>query len=322
MSVFAFVRPKRHNRQMHLQLLDLDDSLTAQSSLHDAAPWDSVRTLDLRDLGPRLRLWSRAKTIGLLRQRLSDAGDLPGPCITLMGSGDFHHLTTLLMARARQPFTLIHFDNHPDWVRLAPRWHCGSWINQALKLANVAKIITLGVCSDDLVRPDLKGGNLPALERGALDLYPWNHAPSKVWRRVIDGPGRHFSAGHIHWQNLVETDLDQQLAAIIRQIPTETIWITIDKDVLAEEEVVTNWDQGQMRLPALLRMIELIGGARRILGADICGEYAAPNFSNALKRLEVRMDQPERGDVAAMLKQNESVNRLLLSTIESAAGSR
>ena len=103
---------------MHLQLLDLDDSLTAQSSLHDAAPWDSVRTLDLRDLGPRLRLWSRAKTIGLLRQRLSEAGDLPGPCITLMGSGDFHHLTTLLMARARQPFTLIHFDNHPvDLVR-------------------------------------------------------------------------------------------------------------------------------------------------------------------------------------------------------------
>jgi len=307
---------------MHLQLLNLDDSLTAQTSLRDVAPWDSVRTLHLRDLGPRLRLWSRAKTIAALRQRLNDAGDLPGPSITLIGSGDFHHLATLLMARAREPFTLIHFDNHPDWVRLAPRWHCGSWINQALKLPNVAKIVTLGVCSDDLVRPDLKGGNLPALESGKLDLYPWSHAPSKVWRRVSDGPGRHFAGGHIHWQNLAEADLDQQMAAIIRQIPTETIWITIDKDVLAEADVVTNWDQGQMRLPALLRMIELIGGARRILGADICGEYAAPNFSNALKRFEVRMDQPQRGDVVAMLKQNESVNRLLLATIHTAAGAR
>lgn len=305
---------------MHLQLLDLDDSLTAQTSLHEAAPWDSVRMLALRDLGPGLRLWSRAKTIAMLRQRLADVGDLPVACVTLIGSGDFHHIATLLMARAREPFTLIHFDNHPDWVRLAPRWHCGSWINQALKLPQVAKIITLGVCSDDLVRPDLKGGNLPALAGGKLTLYPWSHAPSRVWRRVADGPGRHYVDGHIHWQNLVDGDLDQHLTEIIKGIPTETIWITIDKDVLSEQDVLTNWDQGQMRLPALLHMLEVIGNAKRILGADICGEYAVPNFSNALKRIEVHMDQPLRGDVTTMLKQNESVNRLLLAMIHKVAG--
>ena len=303
---------------MHLQLLNLDDSLTAQISLHEGLPWESVRTLNLRDLGPRLRLWSRTATINRLRQRLNAAGDLRGTTLTLIGSGDFHHLAAVLMARATQPFTLIHFDNHPDWVRLAPRWHCGSWVNRALQLPQLAKVITLGVCSDDLVRPDLRGGNLPALADGRIDLHPWQHAPSRVWRRIADGPGREYRDGAIHWHNLAEADLELRLAAIVKQIPTEAIWISIDKDVLSEQDVVTNWDQGQLRLPVLQRMLEVIGGARRILGADICGEYAAPDFSNAFKRFEVHRDQPQRGDVSAMLKQNESVNRLLLRTIYAA----
>ena len=44
---------------MHLQILDLDGALATQSSLAQAAAWDSVRTIALRDLAPRLRLWSR-----------------------------------------------------------------------------------------------------------------------------------------------------------------------------------------------------------------------------------------------------------------------
>src|SRR5690242_13386274 len=152
----------RTGARMHLQIFDLDGSLSPQTSLGDAAPWQSIRTIDLRDLGPRLRLWSRGKTIAQTRQRLADLDAKIESTITLLGSGDFHHVAALLHERIREPFTLVHFDNHPDWVRFAPRWHCGSWMNQALALPLLARAITLGPCSDDLVNPGLKGGNLAA----------------------------------------------------------------------------------------------------------------------------------------------------------------
>jgi hypothetical protein len=157
---------------MHLQILDLDGALDAQTSLRDACAWQSVRTIALRDLGPRLRLWSRDASMRAARARIA-AEAAPQPAVSLLGSGDFHHLAVLLMERVREPYTIVHIDNHPDWVRLAPRWHCGSWVNRALRLPNARRVITLGPCSEDLVRPDLKGGNLPALGAGRIVLLPW-----------------------------------------------------------------------------------------------------------------------------------------------------
>ncbi len=305
---------------MHLQLLNLDDSLTWQDSLSTAAAWDSVSTLDLRDLGPRLRLWSRERTIREARRRIGEA-EHAGPTLTLLGSGDFHHLATLLMERADEPITIVHIDNHPDWVRLAPRWHCGSWVNRALRLENVARVITLGVCSDDLVRPDLKGGNLPALAAGRIVLFPWNHAPSRVWRRIADGPGHHYRNGHLHWRNLADLPAAQAAGDIMAQIETDAVWLSIDKDVLPDIDALTNWDQGQMPLAAVLDVIRAIGSRKRIVGADICGEYSPPHHGNLVKSWEARMDQPRRTPDEAMLARNEITNRKLLGTIERASRS-
>lgn len=305
---------------MHLQIFDLDGSLTEQTSLGDAAAWQSVHTIDLRDIGPRLRLWARKATIAEARQRLADAGALVESAITLLGSGDFHHVAALLHERVREPFTLIHFDNHPDWVRFAPRWHCGSWMNRTLALPMLARAITLGPCSDDLVNPGLKGGNLAALDSGRLVLYPWHHAPSRIWHRIADGPAHRYARGFVHWRNLCERELDEAISAAIATIPTEAVWISIDKDVLPEDEVVTNWDQGHMPLDAVLRFLRALGARRRVIGADVCGEYAPLAHANRLKRWEARLDQPRRQEVtAARLDANERVNRALLATMAGAA---
>ncbi|HSN01363.1 MAG TPA: hypothetical protein VLS52_10185 [Rudaea sp.] len=303
---------------MHLQILNLDGSVAAQTSLHAIAPWQSVSTIDLRDLAPALRLWSRDRTVRLARARI--AAQAPdGATLHLLGSGDFHHLAAVLMERAKEPITVVHIDNHPDWVRLAPRWHCGSWVNRALRLPQVERVVTLGVCSDDLVRPDLKGGNLPALAAGRIVLFPWEHAPSRVWRRIPDGPGRHWENGHIHWQNLAQTGLEKALDGIISLIATAAVWLSIDKDVLDEREALTNWDQGRMPLSALLQIIDAIGARKRIVGADICGEYSPIAHANWLKRWESRADQPQRRADAAMLARNEATNKELLVAIEKAA---
>ncbi len=304
---------------MHLQALDLDGSLTTQTSLAGAASWQSVRTFDWRDLGAPLRLWARRSTIALARQRLAAGEVRIENAITLLGSGDFHHVAALLHEKIREPFTLVHFDNHPDWVRFAPRWHCGAWINRTLALPLLARVVTLGPCSDDLINPGLKGGNLAALDSGRLALFPWQHAPSRIWHRIADGPGHRYANGFLHWRNLCERELDEAISAMIGAVPTEAVWISIDKDVLPEKEVVTNWDQGSMPLDAVLRAIAALRARRRVIGADICGEYAPLAHANPLKRWEARLDQPRREHVSdARLQANARVNRALLAAIAGA----
>jgi arginase family enzyme len=305
---------------MHLQILDLDGSLNAQASLRDTAPWTSVNTVALRDLGPRLRLWSRDATMAQARQRIA-AQMRPEPTVSLLGSGDFHHLAVLLMEQAREPITIVHIDNHPDWVRLAPRWHCGSWVNQALRLPQVAKVVTIGPCSDDLVRPGLKGGNLKALAAGRINLFPWQHAPSRVWRKIADGPGHRYENGRLIWRNLAPLSIQDCLNVTMAQIGTAAVWLSIDKDVLPESQALTNWDQGQMPLEAVLRFIAAIGAGKRLVGADICGEFSPPLHRNPFKRWEARADQPQRAADSTRLAQNEQTNRELLVAIERASRS-
>lgn len=297
----------------HLRVLDTDGSVDA-AMLADAAPWASVTHVDLAALAPALRLWSRRRTVANARARIAAAD--PRPSVSFLGSGDFHHLAALLVERVTEPVTVLHFDNHPDWVRLAPRWHCGSWVNRVLAMPNVQRVVTVGPCSDDLVDPGRKGGNLPALDRGKLVLFPWQHAPSRARRRIADGPGHTWQAGWIHWRNLAERQLQDAVRLVLDAIPTDDIWITIDKDVLPEHEALTNWDQGQMPTTALVAMLQAAGRRKRVLGADICGEYSPPGHRNWFKRIEARMDQPARSAAdRARIEGNLHTDRELARTL-------
>ena len=93
-------------------------------------------------------------------------------------------------------------------------------------------------------------------------------------------------------RNLAELDWAAFLEQMISSLPTEAIWITLDKDVLASEDAATNWDQGGMRLTHLLQAIRELAARKRVLGIDVCGEFAKPAFSNAFKRWEAKSDQP------------------------------
>jgi hypothetical protein len=70
-----------------------------------------------------------------------------------------------------------------------------------------------------------------------------------------------------------------------------------------------------MPLRALLDLIAGIGARKRIVGADICGEFSRPLLRNPFKRVESRIDRPQRSADAARLARNEVVNQELLHAI-------
>jgi hypothetical protein len=86
---------------MRAALLHLDAALTGQETLAAKVAEGGGRAVNARELGPALRLWSRPPALERLRARLRD--DLPasaGPAMVFSGSGDFHHVSPLLLERA------------------------------------------------------------------------------------------------------------------------------------------------------------------------------------------------------------------------------
>lgn len=297
--------------RMRVRLLDIDGSLTDQPALREAVERGHASWIGLRDLAPRLRIVASRGALRELRARL-EADDLAAhmadegvATADFFGSGDFHHITAVLLARFREPLTVIHIDNHPDWVRWPPTFNCGGWINRALELPHVRRIITFGPCSDDLVWPELKRANLQALSLGRLELYPWRHAPSRVFGEYGEGPSFTSRDGRLVWRTLANEPWELFVEWLIARIPTEAVYLTLDKDALIASDAATNWDQGEMRLDHVLELLTRVARARRLVGADVCGDYSRPRFSGVGRALLSWFD---RGAVAPITSERLALN--------------
>ena len=284
----------------------------------DALRHGSAQRVDLRAEERALRLWTTRRRLRSLSARLSALPAAPGDgiSVTFYGSGDYHHLAVMLMAEASEPITVIHFDNHADWVRMPPTHNCGGWVNRALALPNVERVVTLGICSDDLEVPQLKTGNLPALAAGRLEIHAWRAPPSRVWGRIGDGPGHRRVGRHLVWNCLADLDWHGFLRSLAARLPTAAVWVTIDKDVLRAADATTNWDQGEMPLDALLAALTILGSARRIVGVDVCGEYSPPRFADPIKWIAAWADHPRAAQMPPeALARNDRTNKALIETL-------
>lgn len=158
-----------------------------------------------------------------------------------MGSGNYHYISYLLMLKIKKPFTLILFDHHTDMVKPIHNSiiSCGSWVLNAIyNVPMLAKVIIVGV------RKDLAEA-IPSIFNDKVKVFTKDDL-------------------------LANKNIDKD---IVFQINTSTVYISVDKDVLSESDVIVNWDQGNMRLKQLIGILKYIENYKEIAGIDVCGEY-------------------------------------------------
>ena len=215
---------------------------------------------------------------------------------TLFGSGDFHHLSAVWMRQFREPFTILAFDNHPDWDIRPPRWSCGAWINRALENPLVEDIGIWGCGNFECAWPWRLLGNRRAAKTSRLLVYPWQ-------REGVHHP--------LYLNPLTTKTWQTQFLEWIEGRHGHKIYVTIDLDCLVADEAVTNWENGRFTSDDLAWALGALREKLEIIGGDLCGAWSRPVYRTAFQKLAGWFDHPKSTEPAA-----EQLRSLNLATLE------
>ena len=233
--------------------------------------------------------------------------DSPGAVFT--GSGDYHHLSWLLLKRlpAHRPVQLIICDNHPDNMRYPFGIHCGSWVYWASRLPQVAAVHVIGISSGDIGSRHAWENHWRPLINGKLTY--WSVRQPARWTRFT---GRRDAARDF-------PDAAALLDALWPHIGVMPVYLSIDKDVLSPEVVSTNWDQGHFGEQDLLALIARCRGW--LTGADITGDVSLWRYRSRFKRLLSEADgqsAPDEAQLAVWQQRQQALNRRLVAALDAA----
>jgi arginase family enzyme len=305
-----------------IRILNFDDSILQQKRLLQQFKFNIV---DFKDLGPQARYFSTFKTRNIIERRIRDSEK---NSLTFLGSGDFHHISEILISRFDEPMSVIMFDFHPDWDTSPPRYGCGSWVTEVLKKKNnISKFILLGVSSSDLKSFGINRGYLAPLKDNRVEIYPYAHAPSrtflkKVPQNVSVKVKRGIFFNTIYWQELKNKDFADFFQDLLKRIPRKDVYVSIDKDCLKNGSALTNWEEGRFSLEEFLLLLKLIKENLNIVGLDITGDYSPILVRGLFKRIASYLDHPKdikayHLDEASITALNEETNLKILKLISS-----
>jgi arginase family enzyme len=289
-----------------MRILNFDSAITSQKCLlakYSHPPY-SAQIIDLLDYGPSVREWINKREALKLSKELNPADRNK---ITLYGSGDFHHVSALLIDKfgsTGEDFCVVIFDFHPDLDKTFPKFSCGSWVNLIAKKDAVKKIVMLGPSSDDLSFPHNLTFNFSYFKSKRIELYPFYHKPSLTL------------SGRIVWENLRGKDIRRFMADLIDRLPSKNVYISIDKDCLTRDYAVTNWEEGVAALDLLLDALKVLKDKANIIGMDITGDYSPIRVNSLFKRLCTMLDHPRQSgrkmDAEEVARINEETNLKIL----------
>ena len=162
----------------------------------------------------------------------TDCEDTFAKGIHFIDSGNYHYMSAIITDMIKEPFSLVVLDHHPD---MQP-----PMFGDILSCGGwVLKVIE----NNPFVR-DIHG---MGADRELIEKLDKNDAERVTFYDVSDVKDK-----------LPET-----------QYP---VFLSIDKDVIRREELVTNWDQGEMTKDELITFIKDLFNSREVIGVDICGE--------------------------------------------------
>lgn len=280
----------------NIHVFDFDDSVIKQSQLIAAY---KPAIIDLRDVALQTRILINKKNKAILAERIKG---LAQGSINFLGSGDFHHVSSLLVNQINEPISLIVFDFHPDWDAASPNLSCGSWVKEVLDNKNIQKVIIIGASSSDISTWHLQNGSLAALESRKLEIYPYEHGPS--WAFFYDNS----FLKKISWLELKNRDLMDFFTDILAGLPTQKVYVSIDKDCLKNKFALTNWEEGLMNLDELLLMLKLIKDKKEIVSLDITGDYSQAKVEGWFKKYISFSDRPK--NIAATKLGAQEINQI------------
>jgi arginase family enzyme len=269
----------------------------------------SVQGLSDADAIP-LQYWQERIRFGCTMSSLRALGnEIPAAApMVFLGSGDYHHVSYLLVERLRglkTPIQVVVFDNHPDNMRYPFGIHCGSWVAHVSGLPFVTCVHVLGITSNDVAGLHVWENHLRPLHSGRVRY--WCIGPDlRALQRLGIRHSQSFQSA---------ADLLARFAAESRAW-TDPVYLSIDKDVLAPTVVQTNWDQGVMTLEEIEQGIDTI--AKLVIASDVTGEVSSYQFASLCKRILTRLDR--QPDVPADLlsswqQQQMRVNQRLLAKL-------
>jgi len=161
--------------------------------------------------------------------------------IHFIDSGNTHYLSKLWTDRVTERFSLVVFDHHSDMQPPAfdGILSCGGWLKAALDtnpFLQEVLLVGVGKSSADEILPIYR-------ERVQVVLESECAAESFADDFVFD-----------------------------EKFFRHPVYVSVDKDVLSERDLKTNWDGGSLSANNLLKLLKRIFSLGNILGVDICGE--------------------------------------------------
>lgn len=242
---------------------------------------ESVPLLDLREFEERVRFCASFADMERLEGVLAAA--CAGRRLFFLGSGDFHHVSYLLIKhRPETNLEVIVFDNHPDNMFLPAGIHCGSWVYHAGRLPNVARVTVFGICSGDLRGLNLLQNRFSVLRSGKVKYYCL--AP-------VSRAARFLSGSQVEEVGVPGGEILEAVSERVRRA-AGPLYLSIDKDVLCRDSLTTTWDQGRLAPADLLRCVAALSG--RVAAADVVGDLSSHRYRGLLKRALRRLDGGER----------------------------
>jgi arginase family enzyme len=226
--------------------------------------------------GKRLRYVARKRDIDAFYWEVN-AWAFP---FILYGSGDFHHLAGVMIRRIEQtPFTLVSFDNHPDWDVKPPYWSCGGWAARALKTGRVKRVSVWGCGNFELQWPARIFADWRAIKAGKFEIHAWAERQKPAEQKLFNCMTRE------NWR--------QRFSEFAESLSGENLYVTIDMDCLRKEEAVTNWENGLFTADDVAWAVGLLRENANLVGGDMCGAYSVPEYERFGQRFAGNWDHPK-----------------------------